>query len=324
MKMKNVLSAALLVCAAGTAGASASDGYPNKPVKLILPFPTGATFVVGQTLAEVLTKELGEVVVVENRSGAGGRIAMEHVANAKADGYTLLLTSPTLTITPAIDSSLPFDPLKDLVPVARVAEVPNVFVVNPKKFGNLSFQELQAQIKNQPAEFTYGSGGAGSSNHLAFEKFRSLTSADIRHIPFRGASQAVTSAVGGMIDMVINGLPNSVPLIKSKQLKAMFVLTPERQPLLPDVPSAVEVGLPDMVVTTWYGVLAPAGTDSAIIEKISHAIQRGLANPDVKQRLANGGVDAVYEDSSTFAHYIKTDFEMWKNVVADAGIVVQN
>src|SRR5690606_35215462 len=137
-----------------------------------------------------------------------------------------------------------------LAPVARVAEVPNVFVVNPKKFGELSFEQLREQIKAKPSEFTYGSGGAGSSNHLAFEKFRSLTDSDIRHIPYRGASQAVTSAVGGLIDMVINGLPNSVPLIKSNQLKAMFVLTPERQPLLPDVPSAVEVGLPDMVVTT--------------------------------------------------------------------------
>ncbi|VCU69611.1 Tripartite tricarboxylate transporter family receptor [Pigmentiphaga humi] len=322
MKTASALAMLLLACSARAVAADA--GYPAKPVKLVLPFPTGATFVVGQTLAETLTRELGQAVVIENKSGAGGRIAMEHVAKAPADGYTLLLSSPTLTITPAINPALRFDPLTDLAPVAMVAEVPNVFVVNPQKFGRDDFAALRARIAANPGKFSFGSGGAGSSNHLAFEKFKALTSSDILHVPYQGASQAVTAAVGGQIDMVINGLPNSVPLIKGQQLKAMFVLTKERQPLLPDVPSAVEIGLPDMVVTTWYGVLAPQGTPPAIREKVAAAIQRGLSAPDVRKRLADNGIEFVYSDPAEFGAFIKQDYAAWKKVVADAAINVQN
>ncbi|MDX3905167.1 MAG: tripartite tricarboxylate transporter substrate-binding protein [Pigmentiphaga sp.] len=321
--MKTLWAAALLLAACSTP-AAADTNYPVKPVKLVLPFPTGATFVVGQMLAETMTRELGEAVVIENKSGAGGRIAMEHVARAPADGYTLLLASPTLTITPAINQNLRFDPLADLAPVAKVAEVPNVFVVNPQKFGQADFDALRKQLAAHPGKFSYGSGGAGSSNHLAFEKFKALTGTDILHVPYQGASQAVTSAVGGQIDMVINGLPNSAPLIKGQQLKAMFVLTRERQPLLPDVPSAVEVGLPDMVVTTWYGVLAPKGTPAAIVDKLARAIKQGLSAPEVRRRLADNGIDYVYSGPGEFSAFIKDDYAGWKKVVAEAAISIQN
>ncbi|MEK7946808.1 tripartite tricarboxylate transporter substrate-binding protein [Pigmentiphaga sp. YJ18] len=323
MKPIWILGALLAACST-LAIASDAKNYPAKPVKLILPFPTGATFVVGQMLAERLTQELGQPVVVENKSGAGGRIAMEHVAKAQPDGYTLLLTSPTLTITPAINQSLRFDPLADLAPVAMVAEVPNVFVVNPQKFGQDDFSALRARLAAHPGQFSYGSGGAGSSNHLAFEKFKALTGTDILHVPYQGASQAVTSAVGGQIDMVINGLPSSVPLIKGQQLKAMFVLTRERQPLLPDTPSAVEVGLPDMVVTTWYGVLAPRGTPSPIVDKISAAIKHGFSAAEVRKRLADNGIEVVYSNPRDFSAFIKQDYTAWKKVVSDAAISVQN
>ncbi len=321
--MKRVWAAAMLL-AAFAAPAAADTPYPVKPVKLVLPFPTGATFVVGQMLAETLTRELGEAVVIENKSGAGGRIAMEHVARSQPDGYTLLLTSPTLTITPAINSNLRFDPLTDFAPIAKVSEVPNVFVVNPLKFGQMDFNALRKQITSDPGKFSYGSGGAGSSNHLAFEKFKALTNTDILHVPYQGASQAVTAAVGGQIDMVINGLPNSVPLIKGKQLKAMFVLTRERQPLLPDVPSAVEVGLPEMVITTWYGVLAPKGTPKAIVDKVAGAIERGLSAPKVRQKLADNGIDFAYSGPEAFSAFIKADYADWKKVVTEAAINIQN
>jgi len=323
MKPMWVLGALLAACST-LAAAGDAKSYPAKPVKLVLPFPTGATFVVGQMLAERLKQGRGQPVVVENKSGAGGRIAMEHVARAQPDGYTLLLTSPTLTITPAINRNLRFDPLTDLAPVAMVAEVPNVFVVNPHKFGQADFSALRARLAADPGRFSYGSGGAGSSNHLAFEKFKALTGTDILHVPYQGASEAVISAVGGQIDMVINGLPSSVPLIKSGQLKAMFVLTRERQPLLPDTPSAAEVGLPDMVVTTWYGVLAPRGTPSPIVDKISAAIERGFSAADVRKRLADNGIDVVYSDPRDFAAFIKQDYAGWKKVVSDAAISVQN
>lgn len=151
-----------------------------------------------------------------------------------------------------------------------------------------------------------------------------MTGTDILHVPYQGASQAVTSAVGGQIDMVINGLPSSVPLIKGQQLRAMFVLTRERQPLLPDIPSAVEVGLPDMVVTTWYGVLAPRDTPLSIVDKVSSAIQRGFSTAEVRKRLADNGIEVVYSDPRDFSAFIKQDYTAWKKVVSDAAISVQN
>ncbi|RYG31766.1 MAG: tripartite tricarboxylate transporter substrate binding protein, partial [Burkholderiales bacterium] len=275
-----------------------------------------------QTLSDVLTRQLGKPFVIDNKGGAGGRIAMEHVAKAEPDGHTLLLTSPTLTITPVLNSGLRFDPMTDLVPIALVAEVPNVLVAAPSKFPNGDFSKVIAELKANPDKFSYGSGGAGSSNHLAFEKFKSISRTDILHVPYQGASQATNAVIGGQIDMAINGLPNTLPLIEGGQLRAMFVLTKERSPLLPKVPSAVEVGLPEMVVTTWYGVLAPKGTPAAIVEKLNASIQKGLASPDVKKRLTDAGIDVVHLGPQEFASFIKKDYADWKRVVSEANIPV--
>jgi tripartite-type tricarboxylate transporter receptor subunit TctC len=280
---------------------------------LILPFPTGGTSYVGQLLADELGKVLGQPVIVENKPGAGGSLAMEMVANAAPDGHTLLVSSPTLTITPIVRSKLRFDPLRDLVPVAMVAAVPNLMAINPNVSAR-NFGEFVELARSKPGKLTYGTGGAGASNHFATEQFKMLAGIDILHIPYQSATHAVTNLVGGQIDLVIGGLPTSAPLVKSGQLRALAVLMNKRSPLLPDVPTVVELGMPDLVINTWYGVLAPAGTEPKIVERLNREITRIVNAPEMQQRFAKAGIDPLTSSVAEFAAFIKSDYEKWLHV----------
>jgi tripartite-type tricarboxylate transporter receptor subunit TctC len=311
------LAVSLLAPAAGRA-----QDYPTKTVRLILPFPTGGTSYVGQLLAEELGKVLGQPVIVENKPGAGGSLAMEMVAKAAPDGHTLLISSPTLTITPIVQSKLRFDPLRDLVPVAMVAAVPNVMVINPKVPAR-DFKEFVELARSKPGKLTYGTGGAGASNHFASEQFKMLAGIDILHVPYQSATHAVTNLVGGQIDLVIGGLPTSAPLVKSGQLRALAVLMNKRSPLLPDVPTVVELGMPDLVINTWYGVLAPAGTKPEIVERLNREITRIVNAPEMQQRFAKAGVDPLTASAAEFAAFVKSDYEKWLHVARTAKLTFQ-
>lgn len=297
-------------------GVAAQD-YPTKPIKILLPFPTGGTFFVGQLLSEKLPEVLGQPVVVESKPGAGGSLAMEALSKAAPDGHTLMVTSPTFTITPIVQPKLRFNPITELVPVALVASVPNVMVIHPKVPAK-NFKEFVELARSQPGKYTYGTGGAGASNHFATEQFKMLAHVDLLHIPYQSATHAVTNLVGGQIDMVIGGLPTSAPLIHGGQLRALAVFMNKRSPLLPDVPTVVELGMPELVVDTWYGVLAPAGTRPEILERINREITRIVKAPETQQRMIKAGIDPLWSTQAEFAAFVKADYEKWAKVTRTA------
>jgi len=312
-----LLRGALALCLAFAAPFAHAQDYPSRPIRLVLPFPTGGTFFVGQLLAERLPEVLGQPVVIENKPGAGGSLAMEAVAKAAPDGHTLFVTSPTLTITPIVQRNLRFNPMTDLVPVALVATVPNVMVIHPKVAAR-SFREFVELARAQPGKLTYGTGGAGASNHFASEQFKMLAGVDLLHIPYQSATHAVTNLVGGQIDMVIGGLPTSVPLVQDGRLRALAVLTRQRHPLMPEVPSVVELGMPELVVDTWYGVLAPAGTRPEIVERLHREITKIVRAPDTQARMTKAGIDPLYSTQAEFAAFVKSDHDKWVRVTRAA------
>ena len=312
MKALSVLLFFLMSLSQFIATVQAQD-YPVRPVKLVLPFPTGGTFFVGQLLAEGLSESLGQPVVIENKPGAGGLVAMEYASKATPDGYTLFVTSPTLTITPIIKKNLKFDPLKDLIPISMVAAIPNVMVINPQVNAN-TFHEFIQLAKNSPGKLTYGTGGPGASNNFATEQLLAIAKIKVIAIPYQSASHAVTNLVGGQIDMVIGGLPTSAPLVLGKQLKALAVFGAHRSPLLPDVPPVVELGMPELVTDTWYGLMAPKGTNPQIIERLNREITKIMKTNETKVRLEKQGVFPLWSTTAEFAEFIKNDYEKWSKL----------
>lgn len=296
-----------------TSGISTAQNYPSKTIRLILPFPAGNNYLIGQFLAEKLTEALGQPTIIESKAGGGGSVAIEMVAKSVPDGYTLLVTSPTLTISPIINSKFKINPLKDLIPIAIVGSIPNIFVVSPSSPVK-NFKEFLEFAKLRPGQLTYGTGGIGSSNHFAVELLKITTGIDLLHIPYQSTTAALTNVIGGQIDLIIGGLPASVPLIKSGQLRPIAILTQQRSPLLPDVPTIAELGYPELVVDTWYGVLAPVGTKPEIIEKLHQEIVKITKSSDTKQRFAKAGIDPVNLNMQEFTMFLKNDYEKWLRV----------
>ena len=296
-----------------TSGISTAQNYPSKTIRLILPFPAGNNYLIGQFLAEKLTEALGQPTIIESKAGGGGSVAIEMVAKSVPDGYTLLVTSPTLTISPIINSKFKINPLKDLIPIAIVGSIPNIFVVSPS-IPVKNFKEFLEFAKLRPGQLTYGTGGIGSSNHFAVELLKITTGIDLLHIPYQSTTAALTNVIGGQIDLIIGGLPASVPFIKSGQLRPIAILTQQRSPLLPDVPTIAELGYPELVVDTWYGVLAPVGTKPEIIEKLHQEIVKITKSSDTKQRFAKAGIDPVNLNMQEFTMFLKNDYEKWLRV----------
>jgi tripartite-type tricarboxylate transporter receptor subunit TctC len=300
--------------------AQAQEAYPSKPVRLILPFPPGgSTDILGRVVAEQLSARLGQPVVTDNRGGAGGNVGAEAAARAAPDGYTLLFAATTLAISPSLYAKLPYDPVKDLTPISLIATVPNVLITHPAVPAR-TLQEFIALARAKPGELNYGSGGSGTSNHLGGELFNMVAGVKLVHIPYKGVNLAMNDAMAGNIQLVVIGIPAAAPQIKAGKLRALAVLAPQRSPTLPEVPTVAEAGLPDFDVTTWYGLLAPAGTPRPIVARLNAEIVRVMNAPELKERLAAMAAEPRTTTPEEFAAYIGEEIAKWGDVVRKAGL----
>lgn len=301
---------------------SAAQKYPEKNVRLIVPFPSGASQILGILVAERLTEALGQPVVVDFRAGAGGTIGAEAAARSPNDGHTLLLTSVSLTIAPSIYKNLKFDPVRDFTPITQIAAVPNVMVVHPSVPAK-SLKELIQVARAHPGKLSFGSGGVGSSNHLANELFKSLARINIVHVPYKGASIALTHILSGEIEMVVVTVPATIPFITSGRLRGIAVLAPQRVPALPAVPTTAESGMPELVLITWYGLLAPAGVKPDIVTRLNTEMVRIMNAPEVKRQLLKVEVEPATSTPAEFAALVKRETETWARVIREANIKVE-
>ena len=298
-----------------------SQTYPNKPIKLIVPFPPGGTAdILGRMLGDKLAVVTSQLVIIENRAGAAGGIAAQLVAKSPPDGYTLLLgTTGTQTMNPAINSKLPYDPLKDFASVSNFAASPFVLVVNP----NVPAQNLKELIdlaNKKPGSLRYASIGSGSSAHMTGEMFKLRAGVDIVHVPYKGAAPALVDVIGGHVDMMFTLAPSIVQHLRSGALRAIAVAAPQRDQAIASVPTFTEAGLSNFSSDSWYGVFTPAGTPQPIVAKLNTDIQKILAMPDVKQKLASEGAIPVGNSPEQFTEQVRKELEHWTKIAKEAKI----
>jgi len=299
-----------------------AQAYPAKPIRLIAPFPTGASQILAHLLSEKLGESLGQPVVVDYRPGGGGNIGAEIAARTPPDGYTLVILSASHATSPSMYKKLKYDTIKDFAPVSLVATVPNLIVVHPS-LPVKTLKELAALGQRNPGKLTFGSGGVGSSNHLASELFASLNKVKMVHVPYKGASIALTSILAGEADMVAVTVPATIPFIQAGRLRGLAVLDTKRVPQLPQLPTSVEAGMPDLQLITWYGVATPVGVRNDIIERLHKDLAAAMQSNDVKQRLAKVGIDAVSNTPAEFGDYLKSEVARWAKVIREAKIQVE-
>ena len=322
--MSNLLSrlakAAVLLLALSSPGAA--DDYPNRPIRLIIPFPAGGSNdVVGRLVANQLSAKLGQQVFVDNRGGAGGTIGTEAAANAAPDGYTLLVVSIAHAVNPALHK-LNYDPIKSFTPIAIFATGPNVLAINPT-LPVTSVKELVALAKQKPGELNYASAGVGSFQHLGGELFKLQAGVNIVHVPYKGGGPAMQDVISGHVKIMFSSLIQTTPFIQSGQLKALGTGGAKRSPVLPDVPTIAEAGVPGYVADNWWGLAAPAGTPAPIVEKLYQATQAALKAPDLQAQFAREGATTVEMSSAEFGEYIKTEIAKWGRVVKEGNIRAQ-
>jgi tripartite-type tricarboxylate transporter receptor subunit TctC len=300
--------------------AAAQETYPSRPLRFILPFPPGGgTDILGRVIAERLAANLGQPVVIENRGGAGGNVGAEAAARSSPDGYTIVLAAPSLAISPSLYSKLNYDPVKDFAPVSLVATVPNVMVTHPSVPAQ-TLQEFIALVRSRPGGMNFGSGGSGTSNHLAGELFNIVTGTRLVHVPYKGVNLAMNDVLSGQIHVVVIGVPAAAPHIKAGRLRALALIAPQRAAALPEVPTIAEAGLPDFEVTTWYGVLAPAGTPRPIVARLNAELVKIMHAPDTRERLAAMATDPRTSTPEEFAAYLKQEIAKWGEVVRKANL----
>jgi tripartite-type tricarboxylate transporter receptor subunit TctC len=298
-----------------------AQAYPNKPIRLIVPFAAGGTTdIVARTVADQLGKELGQPIIVENRGGGGGSIGANEVAKAAPDGYTVgMATVSTMAVNPAANPKIPYNNLTDFIPVTNFAAVPNVLVVNPSVPAN-NVQELIALLKKDPTKYSFASSGTAGIGHMMGELFLAATGTDMVHIPYKGAGPAVIDVVGGQVPVMFDNLPSSKSQIDAKKMRALAVAAPKRLSFYPDVPTFAEIGLKDVNDQAWYGLVAPAKTPKNIVDKLHAAAVKAVNNPSVKEKLAALGADPVGNTPAEFAAQIKIEFEKMKSIVTKKGI----
>ena len=322
--VRNVCRVALLsFVLGGTATAALAQAYPNKPIKLIVPFaPGGFTDVVARILGQKLSVSLGQPFVIENKAGAGSTIGTDFVAKAAPDGYTLVMVSTTHVISPSIYPKLPYDPIKSFTPVGKLVDSAYVLLVNPKVPAN-NVAEFIALAKASPDKIHYASSGNGSAQHLMGGMFAAMTGVKMKHVPYKGSGGAANDLVAGVVESSFAGVPNAMAQVPAGRLKALAVTTSKRIPQLPDVPTLQEAGVPGYNASIWLGLLAPAGTPRDVVMKLNAEIAKVLSAADTKKELYAAGVEADISSPEALNTLMVQELDRWGKVIKDAGITMQ-
>jgi tripartite-type tricarboxylate transporter receptor subunit TctC len=301
--------------------ALAQTGYPDKPIRILVGFTPGvAPDITGRLLADKFSEAWGKPVVVENVTGAGGNIATDRVAKAAPDGYTLLMGgNSSLVINPSLYEKLPFDPIKDFAPIAQIFVAANILVVHPE-FPAKSLPELIALARAQPGKLTYAHAGVGTSQHLAGELFKSMAKIDVQPVAYRGSTAVMPDMLAGRLSLFFGNVVNVLPLVREGKLRAFAVTSLKRSAVAPDLPTMAESGFPGFEAVPWFGLMAPAGTPPAIIDKLHRETVRVLALPDVRRRLEELGLDVIGSSPAELAAVIKSETPHWAKMIREAGI----
>jgi len=307
-----------ILCGAGQP--ALAQHYPSKPIRIIVPYPPGGfNDTLARTLGQRLTESWHQAVIVDNRPGAGSTIGTNLAAKAPADGYTLLITSFAFAVNPALYSSLPYDSERDLLPVVLAATTPNLLVVNPQ-LPVQSIKDLIALAKANPGKLNYASAGNGSSNHLSMELFKMLTGTDMLHVAYKGSAPAVNDLMGGQVNLMFDNAPNVLQQVKAGKLRALAISSKQRSPIVKELPSVAEAGVPGFDVSVWFGVMAPAGTPRAVIHQLNAQINAVLQLPQIRQAFASQGVETAGSTPEQFALFLAAQRTKWSKIVQEAGI----
>ena len=307
-------------CCMLLAGVASAQGYPSKPIKLILPFAPGSpSDMVGRTIGQKMGAQMGQNLVPDNRASAGGTLGLTLAAQSPPDGYTVLVTSPTIVISPLLYANLQYDSLRDFAPVARLASIENVVVVHPSVPAK-TLKEFIALARANPGKLNYGSGGAGTTNHLANELLKNLEKLNIVHVPYKGASLAAQALMGGEVDEVILAVAPALPFIKSGRVRAIAVLSEKRVRTLPDVPTAAESGLPNFKMSIWYAMFVPAGTSKEIIAHLYREAEKALKDPELLSRMSNAGMDPWLGTPEELGKLLRSEITRFAKIAQSAGL----
>jgi len=317
MQRRRLITLAGIVSFAFNASPTAAQGYPTKPIELSVPFaPGGTTDLVARIIAEPLGKALGQPVIVVNRPGGGGIVGAAETARASPEGYKLGVATVSSTASnPAINPKTPYDPINDFTPIINIAATPNIIAVNPS-FPARNYAEFVAELKKNPGKYAYASSGTGGIGHLLMELYKSLTGTFVTHIPYRGAGPALNDVVAGQVLIIFDNLPSALPFIKSGQLIPIVVSAPQRVTALPNVPTFKEVGLEPVNRMAYYGILGPKNLPKAVVDKISEATRKALADPVIRKRIEDTDSIVVGNTPEQFAGQIKAEYDIYKQVVA--------
>ncbi|MNS54446.1 Tripartite tricarboxylate transporter family receptor [compost metagenome] len=322
MKVRTIATAVFAVVALGFGGTAAAQ-WPERAITLIVPFPAGGgTDTFARPLAQQLTMQLGQTVVIDNKGGAGGTVGAGVAAKAKPDGYTFFMGGAHHALAPSLYKNLSYNIQKDFVPVALVAQPPQVVVINPGKLPVKTLQEFIDYAKKHPGEINYGTAGKGSTHHLAGELFAMQTGIKLVDVPYQGAGPMLSALIGGQVDLAFDGLGSSSGHIRAGAIKPLAVAATERSASLPDVPTAAEAGVPNYVVSTWYAIWAPAGTPKEAVDKMASEITKALNTPKLKETWAGNGSAVPNMTGPAFGKFVDSEVARWAKVVKDSGVTL--
>ena len=316
----------LLLCACAAASPSAvaaTTSYPAKPLRLVVPFPAGASSdIVGRMLGEKLAEQMGEQIVADNRPGAGGNLGIGFAAKSPPDGYTMVIATASIAVSPSLYAKLGYDPVKDLAPIARLTSIPNVLIVHPS-IPAKTLRQFVNLARAHPGKLNFGSGGAGTTNHLANELLKHLEKIDLVHVPYKGVTQAMIAMMGGEVAEVVMPVSTALAHIRAGKVRALAVLSEERIATLPDVPTGIEAGVAGFTMPLWYGMFAPAATPKEIVSRLTRELVKALESRELRERLLALGVDPWPGSAEQLGELLRADIDRYGQVVRAAGLPKQ-